>query len=87
MTSQFQQLISQAEGLDFRKEIVNETKYVEKKSVIRQRELIPDFFIEFLKLGFFIKTNPLDIGSNSKKKWRKPMAKYLRNPKGYNGYS
>ena len=53
MTSQFQQLISQAEGLDFRKEIVNETKYVETESVIRQKELIPDFFIEFLKLGFF----------------------------------
>ena len=59
MTSQFQQLIFLAEGLDFREEISNETKYIETKSVIRKRELIPDFFIEFLKSGFFMKTNPV----------------------------
>ena len=34
-----------------------------------------------------MKTNPLDIRSHSKKKWRKPMAKYLQTPKDYNGES
>ena len=77
LSSPFQELISQAEGLDFGKKIYMK-KVIEINSVIRQRELVPDFFIEFFELSFFMKNKSIGY-------W-KPMPIYLYTPKEGNRF-
>ena len=65
------------EGLDLKK--LNEKQYIETKSVVRHRELVPDYFIKFLNLGFFMKNK--SIWWPQYKKVAEAYAQIFINPK------